>query len=66
MGCGRSCPARGPPKLWPNPLEVLKQAVAIVSAKSPADAAAFKGWLQHISQALLRPWPKEVFSGLAA
>ena len=33
-------------------LEVLKQAAAIVSAKSPADAPAFKGWLQHISQAV--------------
>ena len=35
-----------------NRLEILKQAAAIVSAKSPADAAAFKAWLQHISQSV--------------
>jgi hypothetical protein len=33
-------------------LEVLKQAAAIVAAKAPGEAAAFKGWLQHISQAV--------------
>ena len=33
-------------------LEVLKQAAALVDAKAPADAAAFKIWLRHISQAV--------------
>ena len=41
-----------PPEMVAKSLEVLKQAAAIVSAKSPADAAAFKGRLQHISQAV--------------
>jgi hypothetical protein len=41
-----------PSEIVAKSLEILKQAVAIVSAKSPADAAAFKGWLQHISQAV--------------
>jgi hypothetical protein len=41
-----------PPEMVAKSLEVLKQAAAIVSAKSPVDAAAFKGWLQHISQAV--------------
>jgi hypothetical protein len=41
-----------PPEIVAKSLEVIKQAAAIVSAKSPADAAAFKGWLQHISQAV--------------
>lgn len=33
-------------------LEVLKQAAALVDAKAPANAAAFKIWLRHISQAV--------------
>jgi hypothetical protein len=33
-------------------LEILKQAAGIVSANAPGDAAAFKAWLQHISQAV--------------
>ena len=31
-------------------LETLRQAGAVVDAKAPADAAAFKGWLRQISQ----------------
>ena len=31
-------------------LAQLKQAAAIVDAKAPADAAAFKAWLGHIAQ----------------
>jgi hypothetical protein len=31
-------------------VEILRQAAAIVDAKAPGDAAAFKGWLQQISQ----------------
>ena len=33
-------------------LEVLRQAAALVDAKAPADATAFKIWLCHISQAV--------------
>jgi hypothetical protein len=31
-------------------IETLRQAGALVDAKAPADAAAFKGWLRQISQ----------------
>jgi hypothetical protein len=31
-------------------IEVLGQAAAIVDAKAPGDAAAYKSWVQHISQ----------------
>ncbi len=31
-------------------IETLRQAGALVDAKAPADAAAFKGWLHQISQ----------------
>jgi hypothetical protein len=31
-------------------IETLRQAAAIVDAKAPGDAAAYKGWLQQISQ----------------
>jgi hypothetical protein len=31
-------------------IETLRQAGAVVDAKAPADAAAFKGWLRQISQ----------------
>ena len=31
-------------------IETLKQAAAIIDAKAPGDAAAYKGWLQQISQ----------------
>jgi hypothetical protein len=41
-----------PPEIVAKSLEVIKQAAAIVDAKDPAEAAAFKGWLQHISQAV--------------
>jgi hypothetical protein len=33
-------------------LEVLKQAAAIVDAKAPSDASAFKSWLRHTAQAV--------------
>lgn len=39
-----------PAEIVAKSLEILKQAAAIVSAKAPGEAAAFKGWLQHISQ----------------
>jgi hypothetical protein len=31
-------------------IETLRQAAALVDAKAPGDAAAFKGWLRQISQ----------------
>ena len=31
-------------------IETLRQAAAVVDAKAPEDAAAFKGWLRQISQ----------------
>jgi len=55
-----------PPEIVAKSLEILKQAAAIVSAKAPADAAAFKGWLQHISQVVAEARQKEAFLGLAA
>jgi hypothetical protein len=36
-----------PPEIVVKSLDILKQAAAIVDSKSQADAAAFKGWLQH-------------------
>jgi hypothetical protein len=39
-------------------LQVLKQAASIVSAKAPGDAAAFKGWLQRISQSVAEASPE--------
>ncbi len=33
-------------------LEVLRQAAAILDAKSPSNANAFKSWLRHIAQAV--------------
>jgi hypothetical protein len=41
-----------PPEIVTQSLEVIKQAAAIVTAKAPGDAASFKAWLQHISQAV--------------
>jgi hypothetical protein len=31
-------------------IETLRQVAAVVDAKAPADAAAFKGWLRQVSQ----------------
>jgi hypothetical protein len=31
-------------------IEILRQAAAVIDAKAPGDAAAFKGWLRQISQ----------------
>src|SRR6266481_6557761 len=35
-------------------IETLRQAGAVVDAKAPGDAAAFKGWLRQISHTLPR------------
>ena len=62
MGCGRSYSGKTPPEIVAKSLEILKQAAAIVSAKAPADAAAFKGWLQHISQVVAEASTRGRFS----
>ena len=31
-------------------IEILRQAATILDAKAPGDAAAYKGWLEQISQ----------------
>jgi hypothetical protein len=41
-----------PPEITATALDVLKQAAAIVDAKAPSDASAFKSWLRHIAQAV--------------
>jgi hypothetical protein len=41
-----------PPEITATALEVLKHAAAIVDAKAPSDASAFKSWLRHIAQAV--------------
>jgi len=43
-----------PSEIVTKSLEILKQAASIVVAKAPADAPAFKGWLQHISEAVAK------------
>ncbi|MCL2385112.1 MAG: hypothetical protein FWD08_03770 [Alphaproteobacteria bacterium] len=44
--------SRTPPEIVSKSLEVLKDAASIVTVKSPSEAGAFKGWLQHISQSV--------------
>jgi hypothetical protein len=44
-------------------LEVLKQAAAILDAKAPGDAASFKAWLQHVSQAVAEAATEGGFMG---
>src|SRR6516165_4512088 len=39
-------------------IETLRQAGALVDAKAPADAAAFKGWLRQISQHVAEAAPE--------
>jgi hypothetical protein len=41
----------------------LRQAGAIVDAKAPGDAAAFKGWLRHVSQSVAEAAPEGGFLG---
>jgi hypothetical protein len=47
-------------------IETLRQAGAVVDAKAPSVAAAFKGWLRQISQHVPRQPRKVDFSALAA
>jgi hypothetical protein len=53
-------------------IEILRQAATVIDAKAPGDAAAFKGWLRHISQMLEangikldRPYTKNEQTGAA-
>jgi hypothetical protein len=39
-----------PPEIKAKCIDTLRQAGAVVDAKAPGDAAAFKGWLRQISQ----------------
>src|SRR5262245_58930329 len=41
---------RKPAEIKAKCIETLRQAGAVIDAKAPADAAAFKGWLRQISQ----------------
>ena len=42
--------ASKPAEIKDKCVEILRQAGAVVDAKAPGDAAAFKGWLRQISQ----------------
>lgn len=39
-----------PPEIKTQSIEALRQVAALIDAKAPGDAAAFKSWLQRISQ----------------
>jgi len=45
-------------------IETLRQVSAIVDAKAPADAVAFKGWLRQISQHVAEAAPEGGFLGM--
>ena len=40
----------GPAEIKGRALETLRQVAALVTAKAPADAPAFKAWLEHIAE----------------
>ena len=45
-------------------IETLRQASALVNAKAPNDAIAFKGWLRHISQRVAEAATEGGFLGI--
>ena len=45
-------------------IETLRQAGAVLDAKAPGDAAAFKGWLRQISQHLAEASKEGGFLGI--
>jgi hypothetical protein len=45
-------------------IEILRQAAGIIDAKAPADSAAFKGWLQQISQHVAEASKESGFLGI--
>ena len=53
-----------PPEITAKGIETLRQAGAVVDAKAPGDAAAFKGWLRQISQHVAEAAPEGGFLGI--
>ena len=49
-GCARKLGGGQPGDIKTKALDGLRQAAALVAAKAPEDAAAFKAWLAQISQ----------------
>ena len=43
---------RSPGEIKNKAVAAIRDAAALVDAKAPSDAAGFKAWLQHISQAV--------------
>jgi hypothetical protein len=52
-----------PSEITAKCIETLRQAGAVVDAKAPGEAAAFKGWLRQISQHVAEAAPEGGFSG---
>jgi hypothetical protein len=52
-----------PSEITSKCIETLRQASAVVDAKAPGEAAAFKGWLRQISQHVAQAAPEGSFSG---
>jgi hypothetical protein len=53
-----------PTEITAKCIETLRQAGAVVDAKAPVDAAAFKGWLRQISQHVAEAAPEGGFLGI--
>jgi len=49
-GLNKKLAGSKPAEITARCIETLRQAGAVVDAKAPSDAAAFKGWLRQISQ----------------
>jgi hypothetical protein len=50
-----------PTEITAKCIETLRQAGAVLDAKAPGDAAAFKGWLRQISQHVAEAAPEGGF-----
>ena len=53
-----------PTEITAKCIETLRQAGAVLDAKAPGDAAAFKGWLRQISQHVAEAAPEGGFLGI--
>jgi hypothetical protein len=53
-----------PTEITAKCIETLREAGAVVDAKAPGDAAAFKGWLRRISQHVAEAAPEGGFLGI--
>ncbi|HWV54267.1 hypothetical protein [Pseudorhodoplanes sp.] len=51
------------PEIKKRSIETLSQAAALLDAKAPADAAAFKAWLREISQGVAEAATEGGFAG---